>query len=257
MFLYPWSQMVGGIFYEHSHRVIGAVVGLLTLALAASLWGAGSLLRGLGLLAVATVCVQGLLGGLRVVLLKETLAIVHGCLAQAFFALLVVLAVVTSRRWRAPAADLAVAGGTRRLALAAAAALYGQIVLGALTTHAGWVTLHLAGAAVALVLTVALAGRLLAVHGGEPALSRPAALLGTLMVLQLVLGVGAYVVRFTGLAVPAGATLTLALPVTHRMTASLLLGLVVALALWSARGRHAVGRRARIGRELVSPEVAA
>ena len=121
MFLYPWSQMVGGIFYEHSHRLLGSLVGMLTLALAASRSGvkAGTL-RVLGLVAVGAVIVQGVLGGLRVVLLKETLAIVHGCLAQAFFALAVAVAVLTS----APAPP-ARAGRSipalRRLTLAAAA----------------------------------------------------------------------------------------------------------------------------------------
>src|SRR5437867_6388419 len=70
MFFYPWSQMVGGIFYEHSHRLIGSVVGLLTLALAAVLWRQGGRLRALGLVAAVAVAVQGLLRGLRVVLLQ-------------------------------------------------------------------------------------------------------------------------------------------------------------------------------------------
>src|SRR2546422_10813583 len=77
LFFYPWSQMVGGIFYEHSHRLIGAAVGLLTLGLAAALWGAGGWFRWLGLAAVVAVVAQGVLGGLRVVLLEDTLAIVH------------------------------------------------------------------------------------------------------------------------------------------------------------------------------------
>src|SRR5581483_12442942 len=77
MFLYPWSQMVGGIFYEHSHRLLGSLVGLLTLALAAALWREGGRLRALGLVMVGAVIAQGVLGGLRVVLLKETLAIVR------------------------------------------------------------------------------------------------------------------------------------------------------------------------------------
>src|SRR6185436_11582493 len=80
MILFPWSKMVGGIFYEHSHRLMGALVGLLTLALAAALWREGGRLRRLGLLAVAAVLAQGLLGGLRVVLLQDTLAIYHGLL---------------------------------------------------------------------------------------------------------------------------------------------------------------------------------
>ncbi|MBI1845431.1 MAG: COX15/CtaA family protein, partial [Candidatus Rokubacteria bacterium] len=132
MFLYPWSRMIGGIFYEHSHRLVGAVVGVLTVTLAASLWRAGGRLRGLGVVAVAAVAVQGLLGGLRVVLQKDTVAIVHGCLAQAFFALLVVIALSTSRAAARPAA--AVAPATRAMALAAVALVYAQIVLGALLT---------------------------------------------------------------------------------------------------------------------------
>src|SRR3990167_830049 len=59
MFLYPWSSMVGGIFYEHSHRLIGSVVGLLTLALAVALWRAGGRRRGLGLVMVAGGLGQG------------------------------------------------------------------------------------------------------------------------------------------------------------------------------------------------------
>ena len=62
MFLYPWSQMVGGIFYEHSHRLIGSVVGVLTLALAAALWREGRRLRVLGLVVVAAVVIQGIFG---------------------------------------------------------------------------------------------------------------------------------------------------------------------------------------------------
>ncbi|MGH7264342.1 MAG: COX15/CtaA family protein, partial [Candidatus Rokuibacteriota bacterium] len=107
MFLFPWAGMVGGVFYEHSHRLLGAVVGLLTLGLAAALWltEARRWVRLAGAAAVGVVCVQGLLGGLRVVLLEDALAIVHGCLAQAFFALVVALAAFTSPRWTAaPAA---------------------------------------------------------------------------------------------------------------------------------------------------------
>src|SRR4029434_4883167 len=59
MFLYPWSAMVGGIFYEHSHRLLGALVGVLTLGLAAVLWPAGGRLRLAGLVALAIVIVQG------------------------------------------------------------------------------------------------------------------------------------------------------------------------------------------------------
>src|SRR3989442_15378056 len=106
MVLFPWSRMVGGILYEHSHRLMGALVGLLTLALAGALWREGGRLRRLGLLAVAAVVAQGVLGGLRVVLLEDTLAIFHGCLAQAFFALLAVIALLTAPRGRVAASPI-------------------------------------------------------------------------------------------------------------------------------------------------------
>src|SRR2546427_9045983 len=100
MVLFPWSRMVGGVFYEHSHRLMGALVGLLTLALGGALWREGGRLRRLGLLAVAVVLAQGVLGGLRVVLLEDALAILHGSLAPAFFALLAAIALLTAPRGR-------------------------------------------------------------------------------------------------------------------------------------------------------------
>ncbi|HVN86635.1 MAG TPA: COX15/CtaA family protein, partial [Candidatus Binatia bacterium] len=94
MFLYPWSKMVGGIFYEHVHRLIASLVGSLTLTLAVLLWAfePRHWLRGLGVAALIAVAVQGILGGLRVVLAQETLAIVHGAFAHAFFGLVAAIA---------------------------------------------------------------------------------------------------------------------------------------------------------------------
>ncbi len=245
MFLYPWSRMVGGVFYEHSHRLLGALVGLLTLGLGTTLWltERRGWLRGLGLLAVVLVSIQGLLGGLRVLWLRDTLAIVHGCLAQAFFALTVTLAVVTSPAWRAPAASLPADDGRSPggLGVAASVALYLQIMLGALTTHAGWVSLHLGGALLAIVVTATAVFRVLAWPEAPATLARPARVLGVLVAVQIALGLGAYVVRFTGLALPGGGLTILALPVAHRLTAALLLGAAITLTLrtWRLRGRRA------------------
>jgi heme a synthase len=156
MFLYPWAQMVGGVFYEHSHRLIGAVVGLLTLGLAVALWP--SRLRWLGIAAVVAVITQGVLGGLRVVLLQSTLAIVHGCLAQAYFALVIAIALLSART-SAPGLR-GLPPSTRRLAFATAALVYLQIVFGALLTHAGRLDLHLVGAFAVFVLApIATASR--------------------------------------------------------------------------------------------------
>lgn len=230
MFLYPWSQMVGGIFYEHSHRLLGAMVGLLTLALAASLWPAGSRLRALGLLAVAAVCVQGLLGGLRVVLLKETLAIVHGCLAQAFFALLVTIAFLTSSRARRPVCGID--GASRALATGAAVLVYLQIVLGAFLTHAGWLELHLVGAVAVFALIPVVTARLR--RSGDSVAAPLSGVLLALLGVQLLLGVGSYLSRFSSIWIPGGQLTMLTMPVAHRLVGSLILAATVVLAVRAA-----------------------
>jgi cytochrome c oxidase assembly protein subunit 15 len=249
MFLYPWSRMVGGIFYEHSHRLIGALVGLLTVLLAATLWRAGGRLRWLGIAAVAAVLVQGLLGGLRVVLLQGTLAILHGCLAQAFFALLVAIAFLTARV-SAPASR-GLSPSTRALTVATAALIYVQIVFGAVLTHAGRIDFHLAGALGVFALAPVVTARLR--RDADPVTARAARVLLILLVLQLLLGVGAFVGRFTSVSLPGAAVTGLALPVGHRLVGSLLLGAAVILALRvSAAGARSV-RRASQPRLVVVP----
>lgn len=233
MFLFPWSRMVGGVFYEHSHRLIGATVGLLTLALAVALWSRGGRLRALGLIALAAVSVQGALGGLRVVLLKDHLAIIHGALAHAFFALVVVLALLTSSRMRAPVPSGAAAAGP--LAALAVAVIYAQIVLGSLLTHEGWLVPHLAIAVAVFGLVPVAAARLR--RSGDAVAAPVARALLVLLGIQLALGVGSYLVRFSPFFLPGGQVTMLALPVAHRLVASLILGAAMVLAVRTARGR--------------------
>lgn len=230
MILFPWSRMVGGIFYEHSHRLAGALVGLLTLALAAALWREGGRLRRLGLLAVVAVVAQGLLGGLRVVLLQDTLAIYHGLLAQAFFALLATIALLTAPRARA--AFPAVEPALKALAVAAAALVYVQIVFGALLTHRGRIDLHLAGALLVFALVPIVTARLR--RSGDTVAAPLARLLLVLLGVQLLLGVGSFLARFSPLWIPGEQLTMIALPVAHRVVASLILALAVALAVRAA-----------------------
>lgn len=227
MFLFPVSGMVGGVFYEHGHRLIGAAVGLLTLGLAAALWPRGGRLRWLGVAAVVAVCVQGVIGGLRVVLLRETLAMIHGPLAQAFFALVVTLALLTSPRMARPAAPVEPA--LRALAVAAAGLTYLQIVLGALLTHGARLDLHLAGAVGVFAVLPLVTAR--ARRTGDAVAAPVARLLLLALAAQLVLGAGAYVARFTPLWIPGGQTSVLLLPVLHRLTGAVILGAVVAIAV--------------------------
>jgi heme a synthase len=140
MFLFPASKLIGGIFFEHTHRLIASVVGFLTLILAAWLRLAESRrwVRKLGLVAVGAVILQGVLGGLRVTMLKDEIGIFHACLAQAFLGLLVVIALVTSRWWlrsEGRAFARSAEKRLRRLALFTTALIYLQLALGATMRH--------------------------------------------------------------------------------------------------------------------------
>ncbi len=242
MFAYPWSKMVGGIFYEHSHRLIGSVVGLLTLALAMSLLMVESRrwLRWLGVLALALVILQGVLGGLRVIWLADRLAIIHGALAHAFFALMAALVLFTSQEWRSQPwpLDRSALLPLLRLCGLTTGGIYLQLILGALLTHVGIrLDAHLGLAGLLAVLIPALAARILTRHADRPGLVRPALLLCGLLILQLLLGVGAYVNRFTSIPIPFHSILGLALPVGHRLTGGLLLVTSLVLTLRASRLR--------------------
>lgn len=247
MFFFPWARMAGGVLYEHAHRLIGSGVGLLTVSLAGLLWGLErrAWVRWLGVGAVGAVVVQGTLGGLRVVWVADGLAIVHGAFAQAFIGLVAVLMLVTSRGWMAPVEPVSDPGllGLRRWAAATTACLYLQVILGTLVTHrALWVHAHIL-VAVAISAAVILLGiRLAPRRDALPELGAPMAMLRVAWIVQLALGLGAYVAKFHGTAVPTGPILALWLPVAHRLVASLMLviGVVLVLRLF----RRTLGRPA-------------
>src|SRR5690349_12551144 len=101
MFFFPISKWVGGIFYEHSHRLVASGVGLLTVILAMWLWLREDRrwIRWLGGVALFLVVAQGILGGLRVTHMMDVLGVFHGTLAQLFFVLVSSIALFTSRWW--------------------------------------------------------------------------------------------------------------------------------------------------------------
>src|SRR5437016_13563118 len=137
MFLFPASKWIGGIFFEHTHRLIASTVGFLTIILAAWLWfiEPRRWVRILGIAAVGAVILQGVLGGLRVTMLQDEIGIFHACLAQAFFGFVVIIALVTSRSWRAPAAVAGRGKSLRGVALTTTVFIYLQLALGATMRH--------------------------------------------------------------------------------------------------------------------------
>ena len=131
--------MQGGVVYEHSHRMVATLVGILSVILAVWLWRRDER-RGvkiLGLVTLGAVVVQGVLGGMTVLLkLPVPVSVAHATLAQSVFSLTVVLALLTSPKWRKGIGDGGEAHpGTRRFALLMSCLILLQLVLGAWMRH--------------------------------------------------------------------------------------------------------------------------
>ena len=251
MFLYPWAKMVGNIFYEHSHRLVASGVGLLTIGLALTFWFSErrQWLRWLGMAALGLVIAQGVIGGLRVVLLEHTLAIVHAALAQAFFALTVSLVIFTSAEWRQEPEDNPLTDGGRlyRLCLVTTGLLYVQAVFGAVLRHTGErLDAHLLFAIMIALHVILILLRVMRSHGDQPVLTRPAWFLGILLLLQLLLGVASYLGKFTSVwQLPAG--MVVFLTTIHLVTGALML--VTSLLLTLKTFRLLPSSAAPVGRE--------
>ena len=223
MFSFPLSNMVGGIFYEHGHRLIASTVGLMTIGLVLWLTRVESRrwVRRLGWTALAAVIAQGVLGGVTVLFfLPAPISISHAGLAQLFFAMVVGLAVFTSPGWqegyrRDASEDRAIISdrALRGLAVVTPAAIFLQVLVGATMRHTGaglaipdfplafgrlvppvWdagIAIHFAhrvGALVVTTLVVALTGHILAHWRSRTELARPAVLLLVVVVAQVFLG---------------------------------------------------------------------
>jgi cytochrome c oxidase assembly protein subunit 15 len=141
MFAYPLDQMVGGIFYEHSHRMIASFVGFLTIILALWLWRREDRrwVRNLGFIALAAVIIQGILGGLTVKFLLPTpISVSHATLAQTFFSIVTAIALLTSSWWRSDQVRIAEDSSSPKLftlSMITTFAVFVQLILGALMRH--------------------------------------------------------------------------------------------------------------------------
>jgi cytochrome c oxidase assembly protein subunit 15 len=140
MFSFPWEKMVGGIFWEHLHRMVASVAGLLTFALTWWVYKADRRrwVKRIALAASIAVLVQGLLGGLTVIfLLPAWISSSHGTLAQIYLCLCVAVMLATSSRWEdAPVRTLDNdATPLRKLALVTTLAIFLQLIIGAVMRH--------------------------------------------------------------------------------------------------------------------------
>ena len=227
MLAFPLEKMVGGIYYEHGHRLIASAVGFLIVVLAVWLWRAEPRrwVRRLGYLALAAVITQGILGGITVLwYLPDPISIAHASLAQIVFCLTVTIALVTSPGWRrgydAGASRGASTGAStvgdvnlQQAAAVATVVIYVQILIGATMRHTGaglaipdfplafghlvpphWnqgIVVHFAhrvGAVLVSLLALTAAGRVFHRHRDRAELRNPAILLLALLTAQVSLG---------------------------------------------------------------------
>jgi heme a synthase len=216
MFTFPIDKWVGGIFYEHSHRLIASGVGALIVALAAWLWHAEprAWVRRLGYIALGAVIVQGLLGGITVLFFLPTpVSVAHAGLAQIVFCLTTTIALVTSPGWTRGYGGAPDDRMLQKVAAATTAAIYLQIIVGATMRHTdaglaipdfpwafgrlvppvwnGGIAVHYAhrvGALVVTLLAIAAAAHVFYHHGRRTALRTPAILLLALVAVQITLG---------------------------------------------------------------------
>ncbi len=199
---YKIPRLVGGVKFEHTHRMIAQVAGLLTIALAVWTWRAEKRrwMRVLGFAALGTVIAQGILGGITVLFyLPPAVSSAHAALAQTFFCIAVAVAVFTGRKWveEQPSVQF----DQRRpslftLTLLSIFMLYVQLTLGAMFRHHGlsWWP-HVLNAIVVSFVLAWTAVRALSVYSHIEAVRQPAILMLSLLIAQLCLGFTAFLTR--------------------------------------------------------------
>jgi len=216
MFTFPPSKWVGGILYEHGHRLIASSVGFLTIVLAVWLWTSDPRrwMKWLGVGALGAVIAQGVLGGLTVMFfLPPAISTAHAGLAEIFFCITVAIALFTSPGWIHNYDGHVVDDAPlRKFATTTTVLVYSQILIGATMRHTGaglaipdfplmfghlWPThwdpkiaVHFAHRVGALLVAISILSTAIAVFRrtklGE--LRRPATLLLALVAIQITLG---------------------------------------------------------------------
>jgi cytochrome c oxidase assembly protein subunit 15 len=264
LFLYPWGSWITGpwaLFIEHSHRLIGATVGMITIGLVVAVWRTDSRrwVRWFSVAVLVAVIVQGLAGGIRVLRDDRAMAMFHGCTGPLFFGLTVAMVAFVSRRWQSDEPRRAVEGSGQVCILAVVTCIlaYLQIVVGAVLRHmpvsadpitfTSAVRFHLFLAAILSLHIVALVWTVLRRVRRIHPLGGLACALLVLLVIQLALGGGTWIVRFAAPSwVPAwaalgreavqdGGWLQTHIITAHVAVGSLLFVTTLALALYAAR----------------------
>ena len=252
--LFPVSLMQRDVctFVEHAHRLWGLLVGLTTIVLAVHLWTVDRRrwLRWLAVIVVLAVIGQGVLGGSRVTEQNVAMGIAHGVFAQAIFAVLVAIAMVTSRAWvgdREPTAR-ASAGTDRTLGVILLGVILLQIVAGTLFRHlqplddvprgALMGLLHghsFIGSVLVIVMVLFCGVRAWGMYAQQPIIKRLGMALVHTMILQVGLGIGSFVVVLMGAGDAEPGILEVALTTAHQATGAILLAGALCLLIWQRR----------------------
>jgi cytochrome c oxidase assembly protein subunit 15 len=259
--LYKMPRMIGGVKFEHGHRVAAEIVGLLTIVVAVWTWlvDRRRWMRNLTLAAVAGVIFQGVLGGLTVLnFLPPAISTAHATVGQAMFCVLAAIAVFTSRSWleepsqKIPRKD---AKPLLRHAWMLIGFLFLQLILGAAFRHVwtkwgppgsnhwpvpkivhAFLYPHIVNSLLVAGLVLYLSLRVIGKHSGITHLRRPATWMLVLLIVQLLLGVAAYVVRVVQGVSEVQPTLGLvAVTVAHLVVGALILAWTVVLTIQAYR----------------------
>jgi cytochrome c oxidase assembly protein subunit 15 len=254
---YKIPKLVGGVKFEHTHRMIAQVAGILTIILAVWAWRVEKRrwLRILAYAAVGTVVAQGVLGGITVLFyLPPSVSSAHAALAQTFFCIAVVIALFTSRKTIEEQPRVDREFDRRRpslfvLTLLSVFVLYVQLTLGAMFRHHGlsWWP-HVANAAIVTIVVAWTAVRALTDYSRNDAIRRPAVLMLSLVIAQLCLGFAAFLTRVAwGRNAVQPELPMVASTVAHVAVGALLLATTVVLAIqvW----RHAAAATEDVFRE--------
>jgi heme a synthase len=251
--LWRIPRMVGGVKFEHGHRMLAEFIGLLTIVLAIWIWrqDARRWMKWLGVAALGVVIAQGVLGGLTVLFyLPWWISSAHATLAQSFFCIVASIVLFTSQGWLAtqPARlSESSSPSLRSLSLLCVAAILIQLVLGAAFRHSGIKLLpHLISAAIVTVLLIWTSSRVLTNHAMPRSVRRPASFLLGLLLLQLCLGLASYLTRVQWGADAAQPQLAMVVStVSHVIVGALLLATSVVLAIESRKHLAPLSKTAR------------
>jgi len=253
MLLYPLSEMVGGIYYEHAHRLYGMLVGVtaITLAVSTFFFDQRRWLRGLVIGFLIMVCAQGVLGGTRVAATSVPLAIIHGIFGQVIFATICAIAAFSSLTWTGdrPPSHRGSARSDRTWTTVLLACLVAQLTLGTvfrhtLNTHVMYT--HILMAAIVFGVATFAGGRAWSRNADLPVLPRVGKAILHVVGLQIALGVVALMAVWSRDSTPptvsGQATPLEQIPLwevvfttAHQATGALLLALATLLMIWTRR----------------------